>query len=231
MQAKFYLVGGAIRDKLLGKPCKDFDYTVEAPSFDAMRAAIIARGGEIFVEQEQYLTIRAKVPKLGAADYVLARRDGSYAIDGRRPDFVEIGTLADDLARRDFTVNAMAEAEDGTLIDLFGGQADLQKKILRCVGNTEKRMKEDSLRMLRALRFSLTKGFALDSELRDFLLRQDSADLLENISIERVREELLKCFEFDTLETLRMLEGFWRIRNHIFSRNIKLTPTIFVKKV
>lgn len=228
MKAKFFQVGGSVRDELLGKKSKDIDYTVVALSYDAMKSAILERGGEIFLETPQFLTIRAKVPVLGACDYVLARRDGSYSVDGRRPDFVEPGDLEDDLARRDFTVNALAKDEDGTLIDLHGGREDLACNLLRCVGNTQKRMTEDSLRMLRAIRFALTKGFALAPELESFLLAGDSADLLGNISIERIREELQRCFQFDTLETLRTLEKFWRIRNHIFSRNLRLTPTVFV---
>lgn len=226
MEIKFYLVGGAVRDSLLGKQSKDLDYTVVAPSYAAMRAEIEARGGEIFVEQEKFLTIRAKVPGLGASDFVLARKDGSYAIDGRRPDFVIPGDLNDDLARRDFTVNAIAKDEDGNIFDPHGGRKDLENRLLRCVGITEKRMSEDSLRMLRAIRFCLTKGFRMDAALESFLLSADSAELLANISIERIREELFKCFAFDTLETLRTLEKFWRIRNHIFGRNLILTPTI-----
>jgi tRNA nucleotidyltransferase/poly(A) polymerase len=234
MQAKFYLVGGAVRDQLLGKVSKDLDFTVECPSYEAMREAVIARcGGDplcVKVDKPEFVTIRAVHPELGGVDFVLARKDGTYSNDGRRPDFVEIGTLADDLARRDFTVNAMARDDDGNLIDLFGGANDLANRVLRCVGNTQKRMTEDSLRMLRALRFSLTKGFTLAPELEAFMLSPDNVDLLANISIERVREELVRCFDFDTLETLRMLEKFWRIRNHIFGRNLRLTPSVFVRK-
>ncbi len=232
-EARFFEVGGCVRDRLMGLAPKDIDYSVEAESFEAMRQAILARGGEIFPipNSEAFLTIRAKVPQMGGAcDFVLCRKDGTYNKDGRRPDFVEVGTLADDLARRDFTVNAMAINEEGELIDLYRGQEDLAKRLLRCVGLTEKRMKEDSLRMLRALRFSLIKGFTLAPELEAFLLNDNNVELLNNISIERIREELYKCFEFNTLETLQMLEKFWRIRNHIFSRNLSLKPAIFVLK-
>lgn len=223
--AKFYLVGGAVRDFLMGVACKDFDYTVESESFAAMRAAILARGGEVFVEKEMFLTIRAKVPGLGACDYVLARKDGKYT-DARRPDSVEPGTILDDLARRDFTVNAIAKDEDGAIIDPFDGEGDVARKLLRCVGDTEKRMSEDALRMLRAIRFSITKGFSLDNNLILFLLNRDSAGLLGAVSIERIREELVKCFGHDTLLTLRVLNDYPHIRDHIFSRNLLLTPTI-----
>lgn len=237
MEAKFYLVGGAVRDSLLGLQSKDNDFCVEAESFEAMEQAIRNRGGEIFVSHPHFLTARGKVPGLGAADFVLARKDGTYAIDGRRPDFVEIGTLADDLARRDFTVNAMAQTEDGVLIDPYNGQKDLKDRILRCVGNTDDRMREDALRMLRAIRFCVTKGFSLSAPLTSFLggrcsfkNRECNADLLDNISAERIMEELKKCFAHDTRKTLNMLNNFWQIREACFRRNLKLVPTIFVDK-
>ena len=223
--AKFYKVGGCVRDALLGVESTDIDYTVTAESFADMRAAILDRGGEIFLETPKFFTIRAKVPQLGACDYVLARKEGKYS-DGRRPDSVEMGTIEDDLARRDFTVNAIAEDESGALIDPFGGQIDLNKKLLRCVGNTEMRMREDALRMLRAIRFHITKGFIFGKELFIFLGNFGNAELLSSVSIERVREELVKCFDKDTLSTLSLLNYFPAIRDHIFSRNLKLTPTI-----
>ncbi len=236
----FYEVGGCVRDSLLGVPSKDIDFSVEAESYDEMRRAVVSlcggdpdnaehaaeKGPFIKVDKREFVTIRGVHPKLGGVDFVLCRKDGTYTLDGRRPDFVEAGDIYDDLARRDFTVNAIARREDGTLIDPHNGQSDLAQKVLRCVGNAEKRLSEDSLRILRALRFSLTKGFALENELRCFIRSQAAADSLSRISIERIREELLKCFDFDTLATLRMLEDFWRIRAHVFGRNLKLSPTI-----
>lgn len=223
MEAKFYEVGGCVRDELLGIKSKDIDFSVEADSFEAMKAAITARGIEIKVEKPEFVTVRGVCPKLGGVDYVLCRKDGAYS-DGRRPDNIERGTLADDLARRDFTVNAMAKAEDGSIVDLFGGRKDLADMLLRCVGDTEKRMREDSLRMLRALRFSIMKGFGIAPELQEFILA--NADLLGNVSIERIRDEFFRCFEFDSLATLRVLSLYPGIRDHVFSRNLKLVPTI-----
>src|SRR6478735_1674813 len=161
MKAKFYQVGGCVRDSLLGVESKDIDFSVEAPSYEAMREAVIERCGgnpeSIKVDKPEFATIRAIDPKLGGVDFVLCRKDGAYS-DGRRPDSVEMGTLLDDLARRDFTVNAIARADDGSLIDPFNGQADLKLRLLRCVGGVD-RLREDSLRMLRAFRFAITKGF------------------------------------------------------------------------
>ncbi len=232
MKAKFYQVGGCVRDALLGVVSKDIDFSVEADSYDAMREAVIERCGgnpdSIKVDKPEFATIRAVDPVLGGVDFVLCRKDGAYS-DGRRPDSVEMGTLLDDLSRRDFTVNAIAKADDGSLIDPFNGQADLKLRLLRCVGGVE-RLREDSLRMLRAFRFAITKGFALSMDVARFLKDDGNAKLLDNISIERIREELLKCFTKDTLQTLVWLEEFKAIKRAIFSRNLSLIPTITVVK-
>jgi tRNA nucleotidyltransferase/poly(A) polymerase len=232
MSVKFYQVGGCVRDELLGIKSKDIDYSVEAPSYEAMRAAIVERvGGEhrIKVEKPEFVTIRAIDPKLGGVDFVLCRKEGTYS-DGRRPDSVEIGTLADDLARRDFTVNAMAKDDNGNIIDLFEGKRHLKNKQLICVGHADDRMREDSLRMLRAIRFSITKGFEISGELYRFMLLKSSADLLINVSVERIREELKKCFDFNTLETIKLLNEYPWIRDFVFSGKLRLEPTLALAK-
>lgn len=204
MEVKFYKVGGWVRDKLLGVKSKDLDFSVEAPSFEAMKAEIIARDGVIFLEKPEYATIRARIGR-EACDYVLCRRDGYYS-DGRRPDEVMAGTLHDDLARRDFTMNAMAESENGVLIDPFNGQKSLAEGTIHCVGNAMERFSEDSLRMLRAIRFAITKDMKFDEDIQECLVWQpDLIEKLRAVSTERIREELHKCFKFDTIKTLNML--------------------------
>lgn len=225
--AKFYLVGGYVRDMLLGVKSKDMDYAVEAESFEAMREAILARGGEIFLESPEHFTIRAKVEGLGAADFVLTRKDGKYS-DGRHPETVEIGTLHDDLARRDFTMNAIAQAEDGTIIDPFDGRKAIEHKIIRTVGDPYLRFSEDKLRILRAIRFAITKGFALDPHIVEYI---KSFPSLSGVSLERIREELFKMFEADTMQTLTWLNEFHGLRREIFSPTFRgsriwLKPTI-----
>lgn len=225
--AKFYKVGGSVRDSLLGKPSKDIDYAVEAPSFTDMRNAILDREGEIFLEKPEYLTIRARVPALGACDFVLCRKDGSY-YDGRRPESVTPGTIFDDLARRDFTMNAMALDEDGTLIDPHGGAADLRKWLIRCVGKAEDRFTEDGLRMLRAVRFHITKQLVLDSDI-DLLLRTEHfiGTRMFGVSIERVREELYKCYAHDTIQTLYVLDKYHYLQKFVFGNGkLWLKPTL-----
>lgn len=224
--AKFFQVGGSVRDALLGIPSKDIDYAVEASSFDAMRQMIVDRGGKIFLETPEFLTIRANVPGLGACDYVLCRKDGAYS-DGRHPDTVQVGSLFDDLARRDFTVNAMALTEDGVLIDPHGGAGDLQNRILRTVGSAQARFSEDALRMLRAVRFAITKGFTLDIPLDMCLEDPFMVTKLYTVSPERIREELTKMFEHDTLKTLQMFSRFDYLRDVVFNGSkVWLKPTM-----
>jgi len=226
MKVKFYLVGGAVRDKFLGLDSKDKDYAVEADSYADMIQEIKNRGGEIFLEKPEFATVRAKMPVLGCADFVLCRRDGYYS-DGRRPDSVAPGTLIDDLSRRDFTVNAMAIDEDNNLIDPFNGKDDLlNKKIIACVGGTKARFEEDSLRMLRAIRFLITKDLGLSSEIINCLNDSEMVLLLKRVSAERIREELYRCFYHDTRRTIAILNCFPLVREFIFSyTNIWLEPT------
>jgi tRNA nucleotidyltransferase (CCA-adding enzyme) len=212
---------------MLGRKCKDIDYSVEADSFDAMRQEIVRRGGEIFVESPQYLTIRAKVPKLGACDFVLCRKDGVY-YDGRHPESVEPGSIYDDLARRDFTMNAIAMDEGGVHLDPHDGLSDIEKRLVNCVGWVEDRFREDGLRILRALRFSVVLKFALHGEIHRFLHQASVENYLRGVSVERVREELNKMFKADTYMSLLLLEEYPKVRNAIFLGNpdLWMMPTL-----
>ena len=215
MTVRLYEVGGCVRDDLLDLPVKDIDFVAVAPSFDALRQHVLSEGFKIFIEKPEFGTIRVSVPKdhplrakVKDADFVLARKDGP-STDGRRPDFVEPGTLEEDLARRDFTVNAMARdpLNPGKLVDPFGGQKDLKLKVLRFVGDPEKRVREDGLRVLRALRFVVTKGFTCDPDALKVLSSPLASQMLQCVSIERVREEVEKMFKHDTKQSLRLLSS------------------------
>lgn len=212
-----------MRDQLLGIVSKDIDYAVEAPSFDAMREAIIARGGKIFVETPDHFTIRANVPKLGACDYVLCRKDGPYS-DGRRPDWVTVGTLADDLARRDFTMNAIAMTENGEIIDPHAGQYDIDRKTIRAVGKALHRLVEDKLRAFRALRFCVTKRFVIESELEMAMRLLDVTDF-KHTSTERIREELFKMFKHDSYHAMNLLLKYPNMMMTARERGIWFIPT------
>ncbi len=225
---KYYQVGGCVRDRFINEifgtqlKIKDIDYSVEAESYLEMKEDIISRGGQIFLENPEYFTIRANVPGFGACDYVLCRKDGVY-YDGRRPDAVYQGTIYDDLARRDFTMNAIAVSEDGEVIDPFNGIDDIKAKIIRCVGSIENRMSEDSLRVLRAIRFSITKDFEIEDNLFEYIANHNYD--LSKISVERIYEELRKMFSYDTLKTIFCLSLADMM--YIFSDfPIKLEPTL-----
>lgn len=210
MSVTMYEVGGCVRDELLGLKTKDIDFAVEAPDYATMAAFLRANGYSIYLETPEHFTIRGKFPKDHPryprvdADFVLCRKDGRYS-DGRRPDSVEPGTLMDDLRRRDFTVNAMARDEHGCILDPHGGQEDLAARILRCVGEPEERMREDALRALRAIRFAVTKGFDWNAGLDRVMASDWLPGLLASVSVERRREELLRCFQHDTRLTLDFL--------------------------
>jgi tRNA nucleotidyltransferase (CCA-adding enzyme) len=239
---QFYEVGGAVRDSLLGLSSKDVDFSVVAPSgafstadsaFLAMETQLTEQGFQIFESRREFLTIRARVPKghelearTAVADFVLARRDGPYS-DGRRPDWVAPGTLADDLARRDFSVNALARGVDGTLIDLFGGVEDLSASLLRFVGDPMNRIAEDGLRVVRGFRFYITKGLDIEAETWKALISEFAADKLSKVSVERVREELNKMFRANTLHSLRLLGELPRhTQEAIFRDGLRLDATM-----
>lgn len=234
---EIFLVGGAVREIVRGFPekVKDWDFAVQAESFDEMRDWLKLSGFEIFLETPQYFTIRARAPKdtysfagldmTGKTfDFTLCRSEGEYT-DGRHPDSVEVGTIKQDLARRDFTMNAIALGADGNFIDPFDGQKDIKELLIRCVGSTE-RLREDSLRMLRAVRFGIQLDFDLSNDIVGFLHDENNADLLKNVSEERIREELTKCFKANTLETLYYLQRYSNLTRQVFSGDMWLLPTV-----
>ena len=223
---KIFLVGGAVRDTFIGVPNKDKDFVMVAPSFDAMREAIVGMGGKIFLETPKFFTIRANVPKLGSADFVLARKDSATS-DGRRPDSVSVGTILDDLARRDFAMNAIAiDTEDElNIIDPFNGLADIKDGLIRAVGNPRIRFEEDALRMFRAVRFAITKNFRLHTETASAIGRFTPMQFA-GVSTERVREELLKMFQADSFRAIKMLHDFPVLWDVVQQRGIWFRPTV-----
>lgn len=254
---KMYEVGGYVRDEILGIPSKDIDFSVvldkgdlfkmdkafygRPTPFDYMVGELKSMGFEIFLETPEHLTVRAQFPKgrsyndrghnygTNTADFVLARKEGTYS-DGRRPDSVEPGTLEDDLARRDFTMNAIARDHEGNLIDPFNGQADIEARIIRAVGDPFKRLNEDALRAVRALRFSVTKGFKIDPDLEAALDDRDICEKIKyNISDERIQAELSKMFRFNTINSLYELSLRNRLTVALFSGTVSLDATMKTK--
>jgi len=181
-----YLVGGCVRDFLLGTLPTDFDMTTDATPTEILDCFADHRVVETGI---RHGTITVIIEGM-AIEITTHRIEGDYS-DSRHPDAVKFTrNLADDLARRDFTINAMAYHPQKGLIDCFGGAADLKKEIIRGVGDPHKRMAEDALRMLRGLRFAAVLGFALEAE-TSTAIRQNCGQL-RNISAERIAAELSK---------------------------------------
>jgi tRNA nucleotidyltransferase/poly(A) polymerase len=185
---------------------------------------------EIFLVTPDCFTIRAKFPKdhkySGVADFVMARKEVGY-IPGTRTPIVKPGTLYDDLERRDATLNALAKDEDGTIIDYFNGLTHLKYGILRTPLDPIKTFDDDSLRVIRFIRFSITKGFTIPDDIQKVICEYDYVNKMGVVSTERIREELLKCFKYDTLKTLRVLNQYSGLRDYVFENNLLwLKPTM-----
>ena len=177
-----WCVGGAVRDALLGRTASDWDVASSA----LPEAVLDLFGPDALPTGLRHGTVTVKTAG-GGVEVTTFRRDGAY-LDNRHPDHVEFtGSLAEDLSRRDFTVNAIAMNLRGELADPFGGRADLAAGVLRAVGNPEERFREDGLRIMRGLRFASKLGFAVEAETEAAVRR--CASLLKNIAPERLREE------------------------------------------
>lgn len=181
-----YVVGGAVRDALMNRPAHDWDITTSAlpqqteEAFSGFR--IIETG-----LKHGTVTVIVDGTDLEITTY---RIEHGYS-DNRHPDRVDFtDRVEDDLSRRDFTVNAIAYSPVHGFADPFGGKEDIEKKIIRCVGDADKRFGEDALRILRALRFSSVLGFEIAPETADSIHRNHA--LLKNISVERIFVEMSK---------------------------------------
>jgi len=257
---EMFEVGGVVRDSILGRKAKDVDFVVvldpeeitprrtrsgkmvERTPFEVMEDLLMYRGFRIFQSNPKFLTTRAQFPTYSGhpaligrerkgltADFVLARKESDYT-DGRRPDVVEVGTLYDDLARRDFTMNAMARTVDGSLIDPHNGAADLSRNIIRAVGDPLERLREDALRALRALRFSVVLNMTIDTDLRAAMRNSAVLEMLTKVKDERKREELEKMFFFSTLDSLEALSHYPGLTEVVFSGSVGLEPSMKMKR-
>lgn len=181
-----YVVGGCVRDSLLGVEPKDWDICTSAiPS----RILYSFRDKRVIETGLKHGTVTVVMDD-GQYEVTTFRVDGDYS-DHRHPDSVNFTeSLREDLARRDFTINAMAYSEKTGLIDPFGGAQDLKRKVISCVGNPNDRFSEDALRILRALRFASTYQFDIDNRTSKAI--HSKADTLNEIAAERIRVELCK---------------------------------------
>jgi tRNA nucleotidyltransferase (CCA-adding enzyme) len=183
-----YLVGGCVRDMLLGREPKDWDVATNA------RPEEVQKCFPDHVYENDFGTVGVKTGsedlKLAIVEITTYRIEGKYT-DKRHPDEVRFAaTIEEDLSRRDFTVNALAMNLKGGIIDPFGGKKDLQAKIVRTVGAAEERFNEDALRLMRAVRFAVELGFVIDPATRRAIEKLSGE--LEMIAKERIRDEFVK---------------------------------------
>ena len=194
-----YIVGGSVRDMLLGKEPNDYDVTT---------SALPERTLEIFSDKRTIPTglkhgTVTVMTEGGPIEVTTFRVDGEYK-DSRRPESVSFtGNIADDLARRDFTVNAMAYSERNGLIDLYGGQKDLENKIIRAVGEPKQRFSEDALRIMRAFRFSSQLDFLIDTD--TVIGIKQTKEGLSKIAAERIASEFIRTICTNTPYTSLLL--------------------------
>ena len=192
-----YAVGGCVRDMILGKKPEDWDITTSAKPHEVkgvfrrtVDTGIVHGTVTVLLDKEHF-------------EVTTYRLDGVYE-DNRHPREVSFtGDLSEDLRRRDFTINAMAYNHADGVIDLFGGTDDLQNCLIRCVGNANERFDEDALRLLRAVRFSAQLDFQIEEHTEEAI--KSKAELLRNISAERIRTELTKLLVSDNPDRLRLL--------------------------
>jgi len=181
-----YAVGGCVRDAVLGKTPKDWDICTNATP----RQTKLCFAGQRIIETGIKHGTITLVLSDDSYEVTTFRTDGIYK-DNRRPETVEfVSDIKNDLARRDFTINALAYHPSTGIVDYFRGISDINNRIIRCVGNADERFKEDALRIMRALRLSSILGFDIEEETADAINK--NSYLLDNIASERINEELSK---------------------------------------
>jgi tRNA nucleotidyltransferase/poly(A) polymerase len=210
-----YIVGGTIRDFLMGREVYDYDVAVR--DFDEVVEWLKSLGYRVSEEARSFRVVKVFLDSDNYVD-VAGFRSEEYDLVSRKPRVAPARTIEEDLSRRDFTINAMTvevrEIADGrvrgVLIDPFGGLEDLEKGVIRAVRNPVARFMEDPLRMLRAIRFAVKLGFEIDPETMEAIRALHGE--LRRVSAERIREELEKMLLADPAATVRLIyeTGVWR---------------------
>ena len=214
---EIYIVGGAVRDLLMKRVVTDWDFTT-----DATPEIVLGLFPDGFYDNK-FGTVGISHPSLEKPYEITTFRKEIGYTDRRHPDKIIWGkTIEEDLVRRDFTINAMAlrpakrrsgQALNFTLIDPHGGQKDIKKKLIRAVGNPIKRFQEDALRMFRAVRIATQLGFTIEE--KTFQAIKNNIDLIDHISAERIRDELLKLLSYPYAA-----DGYMVLRNSGLAQKI-----------
>lgn len=210
---KAYVVGGCVRDSIMGREPNDWDVTTDASPDRIKELFSDFRTVDTGIKHGTVLIVSGKTP----VETTTFRIDGEYS-DNRHPDEVTFTkNVCDDLARRDFTINAMAYNKTEGIVDPFGGQEDIKKQIIRCVGDADTRFNEDALRIMRAVRFSSVLGFTIEEKTAESIIKNEN--LLSGIASERIISELMKLLCGDNV--LNVLTEFRSIIG-VFMPELKL---------
>lgn len=202
-----YIVGGYVRDYILHIPTTDVDICTNALPKDIMRIFDIKK------ENTSYGSIKIATKKFNY-DITTYRKEENYK--NRKPETITyVNNLIDDIKRRDFTINALCMNSDGTIIDLLNGIDDINNKVIRVIGDTDKKLTEDPLRILRAIRFSIILDFQLDKSIKDFILNNKS--IIRTLSYTRRKEELEKI-----LVSKKAEEGLKYLKNNHFCEDLEI---------
>ncbi len=201
MGFKIYLVGGAVRDLLMGKEVKDWDFTTDAKPDEILK--VFPEG--FYDNKFGTVGIPSKHLRDEVMEITTMRKEGDYQ-DHRHPlEITWTDKIKEDLARRDFTVNAIALNSSEVIVDPYNGQQDIKNKIIKAVGEPNTRFKEDALRLIRAVRLTAQLGFKIDP--KTFAAIKQNAYLLKEVADERIRDELFKMLASDNA-----YEGILKLR-------------------
>ncbi len=221
-----YIVGGCVRDYLLGKTPDDWDITTQAKPEDVKK--IFSHTYDTGI---QHGTVTVLIENIGF-EVTTFRVESDYS-DCRRPDSVSFTkNIEDDLSRRDFTINSIAYNYEKGFVDPFKGIKDIKSKIIKAVGKAEDRFKEDALRMMRAVRFSAQLNFNIEK--KTFEAAEKNSNLIQNISIERIREEFTKILKSDypekisVLKNIGLLKYFFKELDNALDKKIKILDIISI---
>ncbi len=201
-----YVVGGYIRDSLMGvlNDDVDIDVAIHGSYIDQIAKKAEENGYTVNRDGLKFGVITIYIDKTRKID-VAQFRNEIYIENSRKPIVEKSDNINDDLSRRDFTISAIAyKYPSGQIIDMFGGISDMKKKIIRCVGNPNDRFREDPLRILRALRFATRFNFEIEENTMNSIIA--NASRLSIVSGERIREELMKSFSYDPERFFMLLE-------------------------
>ena len=202
---KAYVVGGCVRDSIMGRTPNDWDVTTDAAPEKIKELFSGFKTVDTGIKHGTVLIVSGKTP----VETTTFRLDGEYS-DNRHPDKVTFTkNVCEDLSRRDFTINAMAYNETDGIVDPFDGRSDIENKIIRCVGDADTRFNEDALRIMRAVRFSSVLGFDIEEKTAESIIKNEN--LLSGIACERLTAELMKllCGDnvFNVLSQFRSVIG------------------------